>query len=421
MLMVEERFMIQELHRKGVSISEIARQTGHDRKTIRRVLAEPLIPARPPRQPRARKIDPYLPYLEQRVADGVLNARKLYQEIQAQGYPGKETQVRAVVTRFRHARPAAVTVRFETEPGEQAQVDWGHFGQIEHHGRLRRLYAFVMTLGWSRTIYLEFTISLELVWFLRCHLHAFRAFGGVPRQVLHDNLKTAVLERRGGAIHWQPQYLDFAHYYGFTPRACQPYRAQTKGKVERSIQYVRGNFWVGLHFTDLADLNQQARVWCETVANRRVHATTGEVPRERLGREGLLPLGGKPDYDTSLVSFRYSSRDCLISYGGNYYSVPASAARQRLLVRATATDELIISSPEGAELARHRLASGLGQRVLEPRHYQDVVPTSPARAARAARAGARQVARALLVDLPDAPTVEVRPLADYDRIAEVTP
>lgn len=415
MLVVEDRFMIQELHRKGVSISEIARQTGHDRKTIRRILTEPLVPARPSRPPRARKIDPYVPYLEQRVADGVLNARKLFHELQGRGYPGQETQVRLFVTRFRQARPAAATVRFETEPGEQAQIDWGHFGQIEHQGRQRRLYAFVMTLGWSRAIYLEFTVSLEAVWFLRCHLHAFRYLGGIPRQVLHDNLKTAVLERRGGRIHWHPQYLDFAGYYGFSPRACQPYRAQTKGKVERSIQYVRGNFWVGLHFTDLADLNQQARVWCDTVANVRVHATTSAVPFERLPREGLLPLGDQPDYDTSLVSFRYSSRDCLISYGGNSYSVPARAARQRLLVRETAADELIISTPDGSELARHRLAHGVGQRLILPGHYQDLArpssSPSPAPVARVSPPAHR--------DGFDAPRVEVRPLADYDRVAGV--
>lgn len=415
MLKVEERFMIQELHRTGVSISEIARRTGHDRKTIRHVLTQPLLPAPRVRQPRSQKITPYLPYLEQRVVDGVLNARKLYQEIQARGYPGKETQVRAAVARLRPARPPVATVRFETEPGEQAQVDWGHFGEIMHQGRQRRLYAFVMTLGWSRTISLEFTVSLELVWFLRCHLHAFRYFGGIPRQLLHDNLKTAVLDRHGGQIHWQPQYLDFAHYYGFTLRACQPYRAQTKGKVERSIEYVRGNFWPGLRFTDVADLNQQARTWCDRVANVRVHATTGAVPFERLPREGLLSLGDKPDYDTSLITFRWSSRDCLISYAGNYYSVPAAAARQRLLVRETATEDLIISTPEGAELARHRLLTGVGQRCLVPSHYHDLV--------RPGRADGPSPAHQMLVPaalgLPDAPCVEHRPLADYDELVEV--
>lgn len=127
------------------------------------------------------------------------------------------------------------------------------FGTLQQHARQQRLYAFVMTLGWSRMLYLEFTFSTDLAWWLRCHQHAFAYFGGVPREVLHDNLKTAVLARDGaGGIHWQPRYLDFAQYYGFQPRACQPYRAQTKGKVENSIKYIRGNFWPGLQLTDLA-------------------------------------------------------------------------------------------------------------------------------------------------------------------------
>lgn len=427
MLGVAERFMIRDLHRKGVSISEIARLTGHDRKTVRSVLARPLIPApRPARQRRSCKLDPFASYIEGRLADGVYNARKRYHEIQARGYTGKETQVRAFVQPHREARraEARATVRFETAPGEQAQVDWGHFGTIEHHGRQRRLYGFVMTLGWSRAMYLEFTVSAESAWFLRCHLHAFRSFGGVPRQVLHDNLKTAVVARgAGGVIHWHPPYLDFAHYYGFTPRACQPYRAQTKGKrpvgTRSGVKYVRGNFWVGLTYTDLADLNAQARTWLDTVANVRRHGTTGVPPCRRLPDEGLAPLVGKPDYDTSLVTYRWSSADCLVSYAGNFYSVPASAARQRLLVRETEREEVVIAGPDGAELARHRLAHGVNARVTVPAHYHALTAPRAARPGR--RGGAVQLPPAPAgLALPDAPAVETRPLAEYDRLTGVT-
>ena len=359
MLIVEERFMIKDWYRKGLSISDIARLTGHDRKTIRNILNEPLLPVRPPRPPRVRKIDPFVPYLEGRLAEGVFNARKLCGEIQLRGYPGKETQVRAFVQPFREAREAQATLRFETEPGEQGQVDWGHFGLINHYGRQRRLYGFVMTLGWSRAMYLEFTVSADAAWFLRCHLHAFEYFGGCPRQILHDNLKTAVLNRDAdGTIHWNPRYLDFAGYYGFTPRACRPYRAKTKGKVESGIKYVRGNFWLGLKFIDLADLNRQGWHWLDTVANVRIHGTTGEVPFARLPSEGLQPLLSKPPYDTSLITCRRSSRDCLVSYEGNYYSVPAAYAKRELLVKETEQGKLIVFTLEGEEIARHRLALG---------------------------------------------------------------
>jgi transposase len=420
MLRGEERFVIHDLYRKGVSISEIARQTGHDRKTVRSLLHQPVIPVPKPVRPHPHKIDPYIPYLEQRIVDGVCNARKLCRELQDRGYPGQETQVRLFLKPYRQARKAAATVRFETAPGEQAQVDWGHFGFIDHHGRRRPLYAFVMTLGWSRTMYLEFTVSAESAWFLRCHVHAFHYFGGVPREVLHDNLKTAVVARDAdGTIHWHPPYLDFAHHYGFTPRPCRPYRAQTKGKVESGIKYVRGNFWVGLSFTDLADLNMQACVWLDRVANVRVHGTTGIPPFTRLADEHLASLAGTPDYDTSLVGYRYSSADCFVSYDGNYYSVPATAARHRLLVRETEHEELIISGADGAELARHRLVHGTNQRVVVPAHYA----TLAARPARPLRAGAIQALAPPRVPpfVPDAPAVEVRALGEYDRLIGVRP
>ncbi len=174
MLALEERFMIRDLYRKGVSISEIARRAGRDRKTIRQVVQAPdILPPHKSRQPKVRKIDPYVSYLEQRIADGVLNARKLYGELLGQGYPGKESQVREFVHDRRPDREPGASVRFETAPGEQGQVDWGHFGFITHHGRTCRLYGFVMTLGWSRASYLRFTVSLDTTWFIRCHLHAF--------------------------------------------------------------------------------------------------------------------------------------------------------------------------------------------------------------------------------------------------------
>jgi len=258
MLKVEERVMIRDQYRRGVTISDLARETGHDRKTIRSVVRGPTVPPRK-RKPRAKKLDPFVPYLEMRIQEGVLNCNKLLEEIRKRGYRGGKSLLKTFVQPHREARRQEATVRFETEPGEQAQVDWGHFGYIEHRGRRRKLYAFLMALGWSRASYLEFTVSVNAAWWLRCHVHAFRYFGGVPRVVLHDNLKTSVLDREAdGRIIWNERYLDFADYYGFTPRACRPYRAQTKGKVESGVRYVRGNFWPGLKFVDLADLNRQA-------------------------------------------------------------------------------------------------------------------------------------------------------------------
>jgi len=417
MLKVEERFMIKDLHRKGLTISDIARVTGRDRKTIRSVVNGSVNPPPRKRKKRASKLDPFVPYLERRIEEGVLNCNKLFDEIRRQGYEGGKSTLKYCVQPYREARQQDATVRFETLPGEQAQVDWGHFGFIEHHGRRRKLYGFVMTLGWSRASYLEFTVSADAAWWLRCHVHAFRYFGGVPEVVLHDNLKTAVLEREvDGTIHWNPRYLDFAHYYGFTPKACRPYRAQTKGKVESGIRYVRGNFWPGLRFFDLVDLNEQALGWLDMTANVRVHGTTGEVPFDRLAVEPLQSMAGKPDYDTSLITFRRVTKDCFISYDGNYYSVPAKYARKTVEVKETEDGQLIILNTEDEEVARHRVVTGHNQRVAVAAHYENIQSSSrPARRPTAIQVRPPED----WGDLPVAPEVEARPLSWYDQVVEV--
>lgn len=415
MLALEERFMIREMYRKGVSISEIARRTGRDRKTIRQAINAPdLSSPKQPRQVKACKIDPYTPYLEQRIAEGVLNARKLYGEILAQGYPGKESKVREFVHDRRPEKEPTGSIRFETPPGEQGQVDWGYFGFITHHGRTCRLYAFVMTLGWSRACYVRFTISSDTTWFIRCHLHAFAYLGGVPKRLLYDNLKS-VVERRDadGKVHWNPRFLDFADVAGFSPQACKPYRPQTKGKVENGVKYVRGNFWPGLHFRDLEDLNNQALAWLNTTANPRVHGTTGEVPFSRLGSEGLQSAEKAFTYDTSVMTSRRSSKDCVISYEGNLYSVPAAYARKTLQVNITEAGELVVYSEVGQELARHRLLLGKQERSVQAEHDRKLGIPAP----RVAQATAMQeLSQASTSMFWDAPVVEVRPLSVYDQL-----
>ncbi len=343
-----------------------------------------------------------------------MNARKLYAEILAQGYPGKESKVREFVHDRRPEQEPSGSIRFETAPGEQGQVDWGHFGFITHQGRTCRLYAFVMTLGWSRACYVRFTTSSDTTWFIRCHLHAFAYLGGVPRHLLYDNLKS-VVERRDAddMVHWNPRFLDFADVAGFSPQACKPYRPQTKGKVENGVKYVRGNFWPGLHFRDLEDLNMQALTWLNTTANPRVHGTTGEVPFTRLRLEGLQPATKAFSYDTRVMTTRRSSKDCLISYEGNLYSVPAAYARKALQVNITEAGELVICSQLGQELARHRILLGRRERSVQADHYQGLGIATP----RQERASALQE---LLPSTPspfwDAPIVEVRPLSAYDQV-----
>lgn len=405
MLDVEDRFMIKDLYRRGVSISDIARRTGRDRKTVRKIASSPLLPEPTPRSPRAHKLDPFVPFLEQRLADGVCNANKLLAELQLRGYSGGKTQLKDWLQPRRPKHTPEPTLRFETAPGEQAQADFAHFGSILHQGREQRLYAFLMTLGFSRMLFLSFSLRCDWVAFLRGHLAAFQFFGGVPRTVLHDNLKSAVLERRDGVVHFHPRYLDFADYYGFSPRACQPYRAQTKGKVERSVQYVRGNFWPGLRFDGLDELNDQARAWLDTTANVRVHATTGVTPLSRLAEERLTPLSNQPAYDVTPVLVRQASRDGWVRYAGNAYAVPLEYAAQPVLLKLTEQDEIVISTAQGALVARYGLASGKGVQSGQPSRSESAPAPVTLPSCAAAQAAA-------------APMVEVRSLHEYDLLLE---
>jgi transposase len=415
MLNVESRFMITDLYRKGVTISEIARRTGHDRKTIRAIVQGPIQPTPQERKAKPSKLDPFKPYLARRIQDGVLNCNKLLAELRSRGYQGSRSLIKNFVQPYRSAPRQRATVRFETPPGQQAQVDWGYFGFIEHQGQRRRLYAFVMTLGWSRMLYVEFTVSTDAACWLRGHVHAFHYFGGVPAEVLHDNLKTAVLARQSGTVHWHPRYLDFAGYYGFTPRACPPYRAQTKGKVESAVRYLRHNFWPGLHFSDLADLNRQVGNWLDLTANVRIHGTTGEAPCARWPLEGLAPLLDKPDYDTRVIVFRRSTKDCYVAYDGNFYSVPSDHAQQVLQLRADEAGQLLILDAQEQVIAEHRVVAGRNQRLSIPLHFASIY----AHTTRPVTPQALQVATPTTAAGWPVPAVETRPLSWYDVVAEV--
>lgn len=415
MVKVEEQFMIREAFRNGMSISDIARISGHDRKTIREIVT-----AEGPRQPAERVrescLDPFKEYLQGRFQHGVFNCAVLLDEIRKQGYPGQVSILRDFVRPFRQARrrEQEATVRFETAPGRQAQVDWAHFGTIWHEGRRRKLYVFIYTLGYSRAMYLEFTVSQQMEVFLRCHVHAFHYLGGVPAELLYDNQKMVVLHHDPAGNHrWNTKLLDFAGYYGFDPRLCRPYRARTKGKVESGVAYVRGNFWVRLlTVTGLDDLNAQAWNWLEETANARVHGTTGEVPRERLAAEPLRSVAGRPDYDTAIIGHRQVTRDCFISYEGVRYSAPASCCGQKVLVRETPEGVLEIWA-ENQRVAVHRLAPKGSAPVIEPAHHAELWA--------ALRQPATPLAEVVL-GLPNAPgptelEVEVRALAEYEELA----
>lgn len=363
--------MVRELLRAGVSVSEVARRTGYDRKTIRHIRDRNTQPARARQTRRGSKLERYAPYLQGRVAAGVRNATKLYGEIQRHGYTGGVAMVRRFVHPLRPLTPSA-TERFETPAGWQGQVDWASCGRICHGGGWRALSAFVLTLGYSRRQYVEFTVRQDLETFLRCHVHAFQYFGGIPHELLYDNLKTAV-DHRGadGSVVWNQRFHDFADYYGFVPRACQPYRPQTKGKVERGIRYLRGNFLLGLdaETLTLSELNWAVTIWLRETADLRIHGTTHERPWDRwpTEQEALHPLAGRPDYDTSYLCHRLVSREGMLAYRGARYSVAPEQVGQLVLVKEGEDGRLRIYAGSQC-VADHPLAEQRGQVVRAVGH-----------------------------------------------------
>ncbi len=289
MITREEWVDVVSLHRQGVSIRAISTRLGISRNTVRAALRREGPPARTPRE-LPSKLDPFKDYLLARLADyPELSAVALCEEIRALGYEGGLSILKEFTYPYRQRRREPV-VRFETPPGLQAQVDWSGLGRHSVAGAERAPQLFVMVLGFSRALYAEAVWRATLESFLACHERAFAYFGGVPGEVLYDNAKVVVLERSAEGPRYNPGLLDLAGLYGFAPRLCRPYRAKTKGKVERSIGYVKDRFFVGRVFSDLEDLNCQLLGWLDAVANRRTHATTGERPVDRLERERLAAL-----------------------------------------------------------------------------------------------------------------------------------
>ena len=313
---------IKLMHSQGLSIREIAKRSGRDRKTIATYLQCQELPKYKPRQPRPSKLDPFKDYLKSRMAEGVFNANRLFSEIKALGYSGGKTILKDFVKPFRPLQKAQAVSRFETKPGEQAQVDFGVF-KYEEQGRERKVYAFVMVMSYSRAMYVEFVDRQDTATLIRCHIHAFEYFGGVPEHILYDNLKPVVLGRdEGGQPVWNQRFLDFALVVGFYPKACRPYRAQTKGRVERAIRYLRQSFWPGLRFFSLEDLNSQVRAWLNIVANTRVHGTTQKRPCDLLSEENLNTLPNRAALSVFLTEERKVSRDGFVSFVGSKYGVP---------------------------------------------------------------------------------------------------
>lgn len=380
-----ELMMILELHRQGLSVTAIAQQTGLDRKTVRRYISRGLEPpAYGPRTPAPKSTDPFLPFLRDRLAAYPgLTAKRLYRELKERGFSGSYTVVKRVVRQIRPEPPRPFEVRFETPPGEQAQVDLARFELrfLDEPDVTRIVWLFSLVLGHSRLIWARFVVHQDLQTVLRCHIAALEAIGGAPREILYDRMKTAVIgEDPDGLVVYNRGLLDLARHYGFQPRACRPYRAKTKGKVERPFRYIREDFFLGSTFRNLDDLNARLRIWLDEVANARRHATTGRVIQEAFAEErpALRPLPLAP-YRAVLKLERRVSHEGMVSVGGNLYSVPDTTRRRILDVHVLADEVRLFEG--GVLVATHPPLEGRNGSRVDPAHRR---PRTGTRAARAA-------------------------------------
>ncbi|MBV8603525.1 MAG: IS21 family transposase [Pelomonas sp.] len=400
--------MILELHRQGLSVSSIAERTGHDRKTVRKYIRQGLVvPKYKPRAPRTTVIEPFEAYLRERVgAWPELTGARLVREIRELGYRGGKTAVNDFLREVRPPAAPLFEVRFETPAGRQAQVDFAEF-RVEfanEPGVERKVWLFAMVLGHSRYLWGQYVLHQDLATVLRCHMEAFEHFGGAPREILYDRMKTAVLGEpdEDRPIVYNAKLLACGAHYGFVPRACQPYRAQTKGKVERPYRYIRADFFMARRFADIEDMNRQLRHWLDTVANVRRHGTTDRIVAEHFAQERptlqALPAGR---FDAVLRLQRRLSHEGCVSVGGNYYSVPDGTRRRVLEVETTAHQVRI--HEDGKLIAVHALLQGRKQRSVLPGHRQ------VQRGARRRDKPAVRVTPGLMV--------ATRPLGVYEQIA----
>jgi transposase len=405
---------INDLHRLYWSerwpIRKIERYLRMSWHTIRKYLQAPA--QSPAVRQRSSKLDPFKTTIAEWLErDPRVTGTVIQQRLRPLGYKGGPTILRDYLLKVRpHAKSNRAFIRMEPSPGERFEVDWGHFGALDYSGDKRKLYAFALVEAHSRMLYLEFTHSQSFETFVRCHIHAFMTLGGVAREIAYDNLATAVAEHDGRLVRFLPRFLAFAREYGFYPHACNPAAGWEKGKVERAIGYTRQNFWPLREFTDLHDVNRQARQWLSEVANQRQHRETRRRPQERFQPAALKPLPVIP-YDYRDHVERLVHKDLRVQFDGNRYCVPHRYVGRRLIVKADASSVTIYDRVN--EIVNYSRSWRRGQTFGADRFEAELADLRPA----ARRSRAQQRLFLFLDGLCSRAMVEayLRDIADTDR------
>jgi len=365
---LEQWMDIKDLHRQGLSAREIARRTGFSRNTVAKVLDQRL-PQLGITRDRPSNLDPFKEHLTRRYQECALSGVRLHAEIQAMGYLGSYDVVRRYVQTLAPQKRAleSATVRFETPPGVQAQADWAYCGRFHDlTGHEVPIYMFLMVLGYSRMLFIEFTTSMELPTLLACHKRAFDYFGGWTTGILYDNMKQVRISP--GVLNGL--FLDFANYYGFTPKTHRVRRPRTKGKVERMVNYVKDNFLNGRSFVGLDDLNAQGRHWLAHTANNRLHGTTGQRPVDLWHQESLVPVSSLTPYCIPEMATRKVDRESFVRLAGSRYSVPPIHVGKEVSVLGYG-DRIVVRTGD-LIIAEHARAVKPGSCVAAGKHLSEL-------------------------------------------------
>ena len=360
-------FEIHRLKQQGFSERKIAKTLHLTRKTVRKYLDNPI--QKRPVIHRKSKLDPFKNEIKQLLEqDSRVSAEVVKQRIESMGYPGGITIIRDYLQSVRPTNKQAF-IRFESAPGKQMQVDWGHFGSLAYGGTRRKLYALAVVEAHSRMLYVEFTHSQNQSALHQCLLNAFTFFGGTPQEIIVDNMLTAVIERQGRLIRFNDAFLTFLIPLKMVPVACNPGAPHEKGKIESAIKYLRRNFWPLRTFTDLCDVNRQVRKWLDTVANVRVHQTTLKRPVDRFVDVCLRPL---PELiaDSRETQTLKVYKDFAVRFDANTYTTPPWAIGKRVSLKAD--QQTVIICYQHKKIAVHDRCWQRGKRIETPSHKEQV-------------------------------------------------
>jgi len=355
-------------------IGTISRQLHVHHTVVKRVLLNAGVPKAMLCR-KASRIDLYLPFiLETLVKYPNLTASRLYEMVRERGYPGGPDYFRHLISLHRPKPAAEAYLRLRTLPGEQAQVDWGHFGHVQIGKAKRPLMAFVMILSYSRRIFLSFYLNAQMANFLRGHVAAFEAFSGIPKVLLYDNLKSAVLERVGDAIRFNPELLKFAAHYRYEPRPVAVARGNEKGRVERSIRYIRDHFFAAREWSDVAELNAQAALWCNGWSSDRPcpedkNYSVRQIFEQEKSSLIALPANPYPTHERVCVKI---GKTPYARFDLNDYSVPHTQVRRMLTVIGK-PDHITILDSAGKEIATHQRSYDKGKQIEDENHIKTLV------------------------------------------------